>query len=147
MGSTCPLSNPFGPWDNIFLLIDKTKVIEICHRNLTCIYVFSLLTNKIFQNQNQNQNQASYHHHQRQCLHKHCQNNFVLQRFERYPLDEHICKFRVGSTNMDINFMRLLSNFSLWYKVYIHTIDFIVSHVWEKRSHQSNLNTNWFVCQ
>ena len=27
-------------------------------------------------------------------------------RFERYPLDEHICKFRVGSTNMDINFMR-----------------------------------------
>ena len=27
-------------------------------------------------------------------------------RFERYPLDEHICKFRVGSTNMDINYMR-----------------------------------------
>ncbi|XP_023323455.1 glutamate-gated chloride channel subunit beta [Eurytemora carolleeae] len=27
-------------------------------------------------------------------------------RFERYPLDEHICKFRVGSTNMDINLMR-----------------------------------------
>jgi len=27
-------------------------------------------------------------------------------RFERYPLDEHICRFRVGSTNMDINFMR-----------------------------------------
>ena len=27
-------------------------------------------------------------------------------RFERYPLDEHICKFRVGSTNMDINFMK-----------------------------------------
>ena len=27
-------------------------------------------------------------------------------RFERYPLDEHICQFRVGSTNMDINFMR-----------------------------------------
>ena len=26
-------------------------------------------------------------------------------RFERYPLDEHICKFRVGSTNMDINHM------------------------------------------
>ena len=26
-------------------------------------------------------------------------------RFERYPLDEHICKFRVGSTNMDINYM------------------------------------------
>ena len=27
-------------------------------------------------------------------------------RFERYPLDEHICKFKVGSTNMDINYMR-----------------------------------------
>ena len=27
-------------------------------------------------------------------------------RFEKYPLDEHICTFRVGSTNMDINFMR-----------------------------------------
>ena len=27
-------------------------------------------------------------------------------RFERYPLDEHTCKFRVGSTNMDINYMR-----------------------------------------
>ena len=27
-------------------------------------------------------------------------------RFEHYPLDEHICKFRVGSTNMDINYMR-----------------------------------------
>ena len=27
-------------------------------------------------------------------------------RFERYPLDEHICKFRVGSTNMDINYMK-----------------------------------------
>lgn len=27
-------------------------------------------------------------------------------RFERYPLDEHICKFRVGATNMDINYMR-----------------------------------------
>ena len=27
-------------------------------------------------------------------------------RFERYPLDEHICKFKVGSTNMDINFMK-----------------------------------------
>ena len=27
-------------------------------------------------------------------------------RFERYPLDEHICKFRVGSTNMDNNYMR-----------------------------------------
>ena len=26
-------------------------------------------------------------------------------RFERYPLDEHTCKFRVGSTNMDINYM------------------------------------------
>ena len=31
-------------------------------------------------------------------------------RFERYPLDEHICKFRVGSTNMDINFMRFAFN-------------------------------------
>ena len=29
-------------------------------------------------------------------------------RFERYPLDEHICKFRVGSTNMDINYMRFV---------------------------------------
>ena len=27
-------------------------------------------------------------------------------RFEKFPLDEHICKFRVGSTNMDINYMR-----------------------------------------
>ena len=27
-------------------------------------------------------------------------------RFEHFPLDEHICKFRVGSTNMDINYMR-----------------------------------------
>ena len=27
-------------------------------------------------------------------------------RFERYLLDEHICKFRVGSTNMDIHSMR-----------------------------------------
>ena len=27
-------------------------------------------------------------------------------RFEKYPLDEHICTFRVGSTNMDINYMR-----------------------------------------
>ena len=27
-------------------------------------------------------------------------------RFEHFPLDEHICKFRVGSTNMDINYKR-----------------------------------------
>jgi hypothetical protein len=27
-------------------------------------------------------------------------------RFERYPLDEQICKFRVGSTNMDMSLMR-----------------------------------------
>lgn len=27
-------------------------------------------------------------------------------RFNTYPLDEHTCKFRVGSTNMDINYMR-----------------------------------------
>ena len=54
MGSTCPLSDPFGPWDNSFFLIDKIKVNAICHRNLLlCIYVFSLPTNKIFQNQNQ----------------------------------------------------------------------------------------------
>ena len=26
-------------------------------------------------------------------------------RFERYPLDEHVCRFRVGATNMDINYM------------------------------------------
>ena len=52
MGSTCPLSDPFGPWDNSFFLIDKIKVNAICHRNLLlCIYVFSLPTNKIFQNQ------------------------------------------------------------------------------------------------
>ena len=35
-----------------------------------------------------------------------CSITIHLSRFERYPLDEHICKFRVGSTNMDINFMR-----------------------------------------
>ena len=52
MGSTCPLSDPFGPWDNSFFLIDKIKVNAICHRNLLlCIYVFLLPTNKIFQNQ------------------------------------------------------------------------------------------------
>ena len=27
-------------------------------------------------------------------------------RFDLYPLDEHICKFRVGSTNLDITRMR-----------------------------------------
>ena len=27
-------------------------------------------------------------------------------RYEKFPLDSHICKFRVGSTNMDINYMR-----------------------------------------
>ena len=26
-------------------------------------------------------------------------------RFDRYPLDEHVCKFRVGSTNLDITRM------------------------------------------
>ena len=27
-------------------------------------------------------------------------------RFDLFPLDEHICKFRVGSTNLDITRMR-----------------------------------------
>ena len=27
-------------------------------------------------------------------------------RFDLFPLDEHICKFRVGSTNLDIKRMR-----------------------------------------
>ena len=26
-------------------------------------------------------------------------------RFDRYPLDEHFCKFRIGSTNLDISRM------------------------------------------
>ena len=45
----CPILLDCGT--TIRLIDDKTKVIEICHRNLLCIHVFSLLTKKIFQNQ------------------------------------------------------------------------------------------------
>ena len=43
-------------------------------------------------------------------------------RFERYPLDEHICKFRVGSTNMDINYMRFGETEFLFDKTLMNTI-------------------------
>ena len=49
-GLHLPLVRSFWSVRQLFLHIEKTKVIEMSHRNQLCIYVFPLLTNKIFQN-------------------------------------------------------------------------------------------------